>query len=480
MRSFVAILAVLASSAAYAQATYGPRVPVGPDRAITCPAVSVRINPGANVQNVVNANPAGTSYCFAAGTYLRQSVIPKTGDTYTGSIGTIFDGQGQTDHAFYGGPGSGGGAASDVTVQNFVITNYRNGGLCTNADHSGCQRAAIDNRGYTGATKAGPNWIIRNNEIKNSNSTGVSANVGTKVIANYIHNNGQNGYLCGHQNLNNEGPGIVLSDNIIANNNPDNKIDWGWEAGGGKCWRTVDLQVIHNEAYGNFGPGLWTDTENKGTVYDGNYVHDNVVHGIFHEVSWDAVISNNRIWNNSNVGKTTCGWGGCSAVRISNSGGAGDKTLEIFGNDIKVGPNGAGITYSRQNRPDCAACETRNVHSHNNTIDATNWTGSDGVPAGAVQDISNNAIFTSNNNTFDYDTYVGLTGKPNPFWWMNGARSLAEFQAYGQEVHTGQQPPEPEPPKPSDTIPSGALIIVPPPCPNGFAATGASCQKVQP
>jgi hypothetical protein len=471
--SLVALLLASASSAAQAQATYGPRVPVGPDRAITCSAVSVRVTPGQNVQNVVNANPAGTAYCFAAGTYVRQSVVPKTGDTYTGSIGTVFDGQGTTDHAFYGG--TSGTAGERVTIQNFVIQNYRTGGACTTADHSGCQRGAIDNRGYTGSTKAGAAWIIKNNEIKTANGVGISANVGTHVIANYLHHNGQEGYICGAQNLNNEGPGIVIADNIVANNNPNGAIDWGWEAGGGKCWRTVDLQVLHNEAYGNWGPGLWTDTENRGTVYDGNYAHDNFYHGIFHEVSWDAVISNNRLWNNSG-NKGGCGWGNCSAVRISNSGGAGDKTIEIFGNDIKIGPNGAGITYSRQNRPDCPTCETRNVHSHHNTIDYTNKTGSDGA-TGAVQDVNDNAIFTSNGNTFDYDTYIGLTGQQGPFWWMNGARSLAEFQAYGQETHK-PEPPQPEPP--TDTIPSGALIIVPPPCPAGYVVTGASCQKVQP
>lgn len=451
----------------------GPRVPVGPQSSITCPAGSTVFSPGNALQTIINGKPAGTSYCFNAGTYLRQSIVPKTGDTYTGKVGAVMDGQGATDHAFYGG--TSGTGPSNVTVQNLVIQNYRTGGACTNADHSGCQRGAIDNRGGTGSTRPAPNWTIKNNEVRNANGVGISAQNGTKVIANYMHDNGQDGYACGNNGNQPGATGIEFSDNVIANNNSKNLIDWGWEAGGGKCWSTVGLKMIHNESYGNYGPGLWTDNDNEGTIYDGNYVHDNIGPGIFHEISWDASIINNRLWNNGST-QQFCGWLGCPQVRIAASGGVNGKSIEISGNDIKVTTGGDGVGLSQQSRGSgkYGAWLTQNVHVHHNTIDYSNWKAGS---TGAVQDVNDQAIFTSRGNTFDYDTFIGLDATSGPFTWNNKGMSLAQFQAAGQETHSGLAPPQPEPPS---GPPTGALIIVAPPCPQGFDPMGVVCVMVQP
>ena len=41
-------------------------------------AAIVTLNPGDNIQAVVNANPAGTTYQLSAGMYRMQAVVPKT------------------------------------------------------------------------------------------------------------------------------------------------------------------------------------------------------------------------------------------------------------------------------------------------------------------------------------------------------------------------------------------------------------------
>ena len=54
-----------------------------------------------------------------------------------------------------------------------------------------------------------------------------------------------------------------------------------------------DNHVHHNE-----GPGLWTDIDNIHTLYEGNLVEHNANVGIFHEISYDAVIRNNIVRDN--------------------------------------------------------------------------------------------------------------------------------------------------------------------------------------
>jgi hypothetical protein len=55
-------------------------------------AAVVIINPGDDVQRIVDANPAGTTYKFRAGIYREDSVRPKLGDIYEGEPGTILSG----------------------------------------------------------------------------------------------------------------------------------------------------------------------------------------------------------------------------------------------------------------------------------------------------------------------------------------------------------------------------------------------------
>jgi hypothetical protein len=76
--------------------TAGLRLPVGPQTDVSCKGVSVR--PGTDLQSLVDANAAGTTFCLGIGTYNnRQSVKPKNGSTfigaYDGTNGAVLDGQ---------------------------------------------------------------------------------------------------------------------------------------------------------------------------------------------------------------------------------------------------------------------------------------------------------------------------------------------------------------------------------------------------
>jgi parallel beta-helix repeat protein len=63
--------------------------------------------------------------------------------------------------------------------------------------------------------------------------------------------------------------------------------------GGSKFWATEGLVVRNNVVRDNAGAGLWSDTDNRGVLYEGNLVYRNADDGIKHEISYGAVIRNN-------------------------------------------------------------------------------------------------------------------------------------------------------------------------------------------
>jgi hypothetical protein len=74
-------------------------------------ANTVIINPGDNVQSIINQNPSGTTYIFKSGLYRMLTVQPKDNDTLIGEYGTIFNGSkllNPSDAKVENGSGAGG------------------------------------------------------------------------------------------------------------------------------------------------------------------------------------------------------------------------------------------------------------------------------------------------------------------------------------------------------------------------------------
>ncbi|MQA28772.1 MAG: hypothetical protein GEU82_02885 [Luteitalea sp.] len=55
-------------------------------------AAQIDIYPGTNIQSVVNAHPAGSTFRLMAGLHRMQSVSPRNGDTFIGESGTVLSG----------------------------------------------------------------------------------------------------------------------------------------------------------------------------------------------------------------------------------------------------------------------------------------------------------------------------------------------------------------------------------------------------
>jgi parallel beta-helix repeat protein len=184
--------------------------------------------------------------------------------------------------------------------------------------------------------------------------------------------------------------GTVVDGNEIAFNNWLGEYNWGWEAGSSKFWETKNMIVRGNWSHHNDGPGLWADTDNVGTVYEGNVVEDNIGPGIFHEVSGSATIRNNVIRRNG-FGSSAWLWGAGIVIAASD-------TIDIYGNRLEGNYNGISLVQQDRENGHVVA----DVHVWDNTLIDTGLSG-------AVTDTGDNSIFSAN-NWFDDNTYQGDVG----------------------------------------------------------------------
>ncbi len=360
----------------------------GPQASITCLVGSVRIVPGQSIQAAVNAAPAGTAFCLATGTHnITTAITPKAGNSFIGEYGAILAGGDVASAAF--AP-----AVNNVTVRNLIVEHFANP----------VQFGAISAEGRSG-------WVIANNEARLNFGYGIRIGPGAQVLRNNVHHNGQLGI--GGSGAND----VLVEDNEIAYNN-QNGNDPGWEAGGTKFTVTDRLTVRKNWSHHNIGPGLWTDINNIHTLYENNVVEDNTQMGIFHEISYDAIIRNNIVRRNG-AGFSTYIFGAGILIAAS-------QNVEVYGNTLEG--NADGIGAIQQNRPEMPSAYgphiVVNLYVHDNDVTMTEgWTG-------AVQDVGDNAIFSSRNNRFLANTYH-VSGVAQLFTWDNQELTLAQWQAKG-------------------------------------------------
>jgi hypothetical protein len=405
--------------------TPGLRLPVGPQTDVSCKGVSVR--PGNDLQSLVNANPAGTTFCLGIGTYNQQSVRPKNGNSfigaYDGSNGAVLDGQSRTPHAFHG-------TAHHVVIKNLIVKNY----------------TAPTQYGMVQIW--GPYALIQNNEITGATAgAGVWASSYALVIANNIHNNAEEGYKVVYDGTAAQpAVGTLFDSNEIAHNNPAHAYWDSGEQGGGKAWNTQHLTFWYNYAHDNGGPSFWTDFNNIYTIYWFNKSR-NDTNGIEHEISFNAsIIGNDLQGMGSQSYHSTCprSYFSCAGVAIENSGGSTGNhagSIEIAYNTIKPGRYGRAIAFREQNRGTCGCPYAadpywvRNVWVHHNTVDATN--GLTNEPSiGGVVDTGNQQMFYSRNIKFDYNDYTGF-GTMHFFAWRNWAfHDFAAWQRFGQDANS--------------------------------------------
>lgn len=374
----------------------------------------IAILPGQSIQNFVNSNPGGTTFILKAGTHTRQSVIPKSGDSFIGEPGAIMDGQGATGYAF-----SKGGAPypSNVTIRGLKITNYA----------PSTQSGTIDAGGYS-VSEGTSGWVIEWNEVSYNGEYGIRIGNSTRIANNNVHHNKR-------LNLAGSGTNTVIENNELSFGNYQNAFNTNFEAGGTKFAYNDGLVLRANYVHDNLGVGIHMDENNINTTIESNRIENNGSEGVAIEISYATIIRNNTVTNN--------GWND-PRNRYSYLWNAGigihaSPNVEVYGNTVSG--NYAGIVAIEQDRSMDKAVYgahiVSNFYVHDNTITQTNLprSGSElSVGAGIATDIANNtAIFTSRNNRYVNNKYY-IGTNPTPFAWMNGVRTESQWKGYGEDV----------------------------------------------
>jgi hypothetical protein len=472
-------IAVLATLAACAASSAPPEPPdpapgAGPTRHVgptdrSCAGIAVA--PTDDVQAALDAHPEGSTFCLSAGTYrLAVPLAPKRGDALVGQRGAVLSGakvvegwraagtawtaagflppapltsdyclesaplctppedvfvdgrplrpvasaDAVTAGTFYAdysantltigddphahlveqavAPGLVQATVDDVTVANLVLEHAANP----------AQVGAVENRRDTPST-SGSGWRVVDNEVRFNHGVGVGVADASTVTGNSIHDQGQLGVGAW-------GTGAVVSDNEIARNGGAG-YDPDWETGGAKLWTTTDMTLSHNWVHDNVGPGLWADGGNIDTTYTYNKITGNDNAGIQHEISYDATIMHNEIAGN---GKRRKGWAWDAGIQIQSSGGI--RLIEVAYNKVTGNANGISLIDSGDRTAEQPAPHgphvVRNVWVHDNVVGLAT-----GQLTGAVEDNGDAAIFTSNGNRFEANTYHLASLSEEYFAW---------------------------------------------------------------
>ncbi|GJG87402.1 hypothetical protein tb265_25830 [Gemmatimonadetes bacterium T265] len=376
-------------------------------RATSSPS-GVPVYPGDNIQAKVDANPAGTTFVFRAGTYVQQTVVPKSGDAFVGDSGAVLDGGGAAQYAFWLGDAT--PYPSNVRIQGLEIRGY-NPPQAFAPVRAGGHLPADGSRG----------WTVVGNYIHHNAMGGVRVGHLTTVRDNRIFYNGMSGVM-------GVGDSIVVENNELAYNNYQRTVDPAWGGAGMKLTETRWAVIRGNFAHHNTGAGLWTDINNIYTLYENNRVEDNTHAGIFHEISYQALIRNNQVARN---GFGSQGWLFGAGILISES-----PDVEVTGNT--VADNAVGIAGKQQVRGEPAeygphSLERLWVHGNTVTLSAPH-AGAMNVLAGIGQDVPDGtSYYMARGNRFDANVYVAPTGLADPFHWNDALRDWGTWRAYGQE-----------------------------------------------
>jgi Right handed beta helix region len=444
------------------------------DGASVCKGIPLK--PGSDPQVQLQSQPQGVTFCFSPGVYrLTRPLTPKNGQKLVGEPGATLSGaQVITDWTQTEGAWRATGyLASDPFVHGECTAGYRGCGYAEAVFYDNRQLWRVDTRdelapgrffedydenaiwiaddpsertvevarteaAVTGESKnvlvegliiekfanpaqrgavhaEGPGWRIQNNEVRLNHGHGVfSASTKGEIVGNRLHHNGELG-LGGDDDYN------VVTNNEIDHNNTAG-FDMLWEAGGMKWTSSVGLTVSDNDVHDNNGPGLWTDINNIHTTYERNFVHNNTSHGIFHEISYSAIIRNNRVVDNGGAERLP-GWGD-AGIRV-----AASRDVEIYGN-VLIGNTNA-VMLIQQRRDDSPSRygphELDNIIIHDNDITMTdNLTG-------MVNDNGDKNLY-SRNIRFRSNTYRLANEDGRYFAWAGDDVSRTTWQAIGHDM----------------------------------------------
>ncbi len=432
-----------------------------------CPLGAIAVEPGASIQAAVDRAGEGAVFCLQAGIHRMQVIRPKRSQSFRGEGQTVLNGSrllttfsregrywvasGQEQRGqrhgqcakeapacdlpegffiddkplgqvlskesvetgrFYLDHASGRlyfaddptGHKVEATVAVFAFESWASNVLIRNVTieqyASVAQKGAVQARGAVG-------WIVENCEVRLNSGAGIAVGTGSLVRGCDIHDNGQIG-------ITGVGRDVLVDNNRIWANNIRG-FSSEWESGGVKIALGDSVVFRGNHIHDNFGPGLWCDINCRNVLYEGNVVERNNGAGIFHEISFNAVIRNNIVRHNGIADKAWF-WGNDILVAAS-------QDVEVYANTLTVSPSKCGIMLIDQGRDDQAWAHGGPIYkTRNNKVHDNEMTFEGAACAGGASDVKpgheNFSIITDGNNLFDGNVYrVPRTGARARFAW---------------------------------------------------------------
>ncbi|MGY4320620.1 hypothetical protein ACVWW1_009947 [Bradyrhizobium sp. JR3.5] len=275
--------------------------------------------------------------------------------------------------------------APGILIKNLIIEKYASVG----------QKGAVQAQDANG-------WVVENCELRLNSAAGIAVGSGTRIRDCDIHHNGQIG-------ITGVGRDVVIERNRVFANNT-REFNPNWEAGGVKLAVSSNVVMRDNRVYDNRGPGLWCDIECRDVLYEGNIAEGNSEAGIFHEISFAAVIRNNKLRHNG-LGKGGF-WGNNLLIAAS-------QDVDVYGNELIISAGKCGVILVDQGRRTKSGelYKTRNNHIHDNDM---KFEGA--VCAGAASDVgpdnANADVIETGNNRFDHNVYrISRESTPVRFAW---------------------------------------------------------------
>jgi len=417
------------------------------------PAPPVRLELGANWDEVMAAHPPGTAYLVTAGIHRGVGIIPKDGDTISGEPGAVLNGclqltEWSQDGEFWvhpapiilpDWPGVGLFCSYDICrqPQDLYADNHRLFAVESLARLRNQSQWFLDKEQarivvrfdprpremeFGGPTMIAINClppgrpipagvVIENLKIEKYPSR---PQIGSVVVAggailrncdiSYSHAYGvslggpstvrdcyihHNG-MCG---IGAGGEGSVVEGNEIAYNVWPYYAGRAWDNGGVKIANARNITFRRNYVHHNHGPGIWTDIKTSDVLMEDNIVEFNDWEGLLPELSNHFILRRNICrWNGVNPRPAL--WGGQICVQNS-------SYIVIEDNYLETGPG----RFSRWGNPQAIMVINQNVRK----IDEGNFQGGFGVREITVRRNLHVMPLTGHNGidygTLGWDTY---------------------------------------------------------------------------
>ncbi len=227
-----------------------PAVPAGFDAAVPV---------GWSIQAVANTQPNGARIFLEPGTHLRQTVVPKPGQDFVGSAGTVLDGENQGTDAFSGG-------INGVSVTNVEIRNYD---VAFSVDGSNWSISDVDVHDVEiGVEATGDGITVQDSTFTDTDLSAIRAN-GSAAFS--------------------------VADVIVVRANQRKATLYG---AGIEMNATSNASVDTSTVRNVYGFGIWFNDGATDTSVTNSIVEDNAMDGIRHDHAYGSTISGNTTSGN--------------------------------------------------------------------------------------------------------------------------------------------------------------------------------------